>query len=181
MSVAVNLSVRQVLAPDIFVVVGDILRRSHVAPGRVCLKLTESVFMGDVGYFGPTLGRLKALGVSLSIDDFGTGYSSLSYLKRFPVDEVKVDRAFVDGLGTDPHDSSLVSAILAMADALDLSVTAEGVETQQQLAILTQLKCQRAQVYYLARPMPASGIDHLIALARRWPIGGEEPDTKGLR
>jgi EAL domain-containing protein (putative c-di-GMP-specific phosphodiesterase class I) len=137
--------------------------------------------MGDVGYFGPTLGRLKALGVSLSIDDFGTGYSSLSYLKRFPVDEVKVDRAFVDGLGTDPHDSSLVSAILAMADALDLSVTAEGVETQQQLAILTQLKCQRAQVYYLARPMPASGIDHLIALARRWPIGGEEPDTKGLR
>ena len=92
--------------------------------------------MEDVDYFGATLAGLKALGVDLAIDDFGTGYSSLSYLKRFPVDAVKVDRAFVDGLGADPHDTALVAAIVAMADALDLVVTAEGVETEDQLANL---------------------------------------------
>ena len=115
-----------------------------------------------------TLADLKALGVTLSIDDFGTGYSSLSYLKRFPVDEVKVDRSFVDGLGTDPLDTSLVAAIVAIADALDLQVTAEGVETKEQLAILKELQCERAQGYFLARPMPACDIDDLIADGRVW-------------
>ena len=95
-------------------------------PADLCLELTESVFMEDVDYFGRTLAGLKALGVDLAIDDFGTGYSSLSYLKRFPVDAVKVDRAFVDGLGTDPHDSALVAAIVAMADALGLRSRPRG-------------------------------------------------------
>jgi EAL domain-containing protein (putative c-di-GMP-specific phosphodiesterase class I) len=85
----VNLSVRQVLAPDIVDVVHDILQRTGVPPKSVCLELTESVFMGDVEYFSRTLANLKGLGVNLSTDDFGTGYSSLSYLKQFPVDEVK--------------------------------------------------------------------------------------------
>ncbi len=84
--------------------------------------------MEDSDYFTGTLAALKAIGVQLSIDDFGTGYSSLSYLKNFPVDAVKIDRAFVDGLGTDQRDYSLVAAILAMAEALGLSVTAEGIE-----------------------------------------------------
>ena len=106
---AVNLSVRQMLAPDIAGLVADVLARTGVRPGDLCLELTESVFMEDVDYFERTLASLKALGVRLAIDDFGTGYSSLSYLKRFPVDAVKVDRAFVDGLGTDPHDSALVA------------------------------------------------------------------------
>ena len=144
------------------------------APGRVppdlCLELTESVFMEDVDYFGRTLASLKALGVDLAIDDFGTGYSSLSYLKRFPVDAVKVDRAFVDGLGTDPHDSALVAAIVAMADALGLEVTAEGVETQDQLAILKRLQCRRAQGFYLARPMPADAMSRLVAESHRWQV-----------
>jgi diguanylate cyclase (GGDEF)-like protein/PAS domain S-box-containing protein len=170
LSLSVNLSVRQVLAPDIVDVVSDILRRSGVPPHCVCLELTESVFMGDVEYFSRTLADLKALGVTLSIDDFGTGYSSLSYLKRFPVDEVKVDRSFVDGLGTDPLDTSLVAAIVAIADALDLQVTAEGVETREQLAILKELQCQRAQGYFLARPMPACDVDHLIAGGRVWQV-----------
>ena len=111
------------------------------------------------------------MGVGLSIDDFGTGYSSLSYLKRFPVDAVKVDRAFVDGLGTDPHDSALVAAIVAMAAALDLEVTAEGVETQEQLANLKRLECQRAQGFYLARPMPAADMATLVAERPRWQVG----------
>jgi EAL domain-containing protein (putative c-di-GMP-specific phosphodiesterase class I) len=126
--------------------------------------------MGDVEYFSRTLTSLKALGISLSIDDFGTGYSSLSYLKRFPVDEVKVDRAFVDGLGTDPLDSSLVAAIMAIAEALELEVTAEGVETKQQLTILKQLKCDRVQGFYLARPMLAADIDCLIARGFVWEL-----------
>jgi predicted signal transduction protein with EAL and GGDEF domain len=94
----------------------------------------------------------------IAIDDFGTGYSSRSYLKRFPVDTVKVDRSFVSGLGTDPHDTGLVAAIIAMAAALNLQVTAEGVETELQLAHLKKLGCQRAQGFYLARPMPAPAI-----------------------
>ena len=126
--------------------------------------------MEDVDFFGKALGRLKALGVRLSIDDFGTGYSSLSYLKRFPVDAVKVDRAFVDGLGTDPHDSALVAAIVAMAGALDLEVTAEGVETQDQLAHLKRLGCRRAQGFHLARPMSADAVTELVA--ERAPLAG---------
>jgi EAL domain-containing protein (putative c-di-GMP-specific phosphodiesterase class I) len=162
LSVAVNLSVRQLVSPDIVEQIADVLQRTGVRPDTVCLELTESVFMGDVDYFGRTLSSLKDLGVMLSIDDFGTGYSSLSYLKRFPVDAVKIDKTFVDGLGTDPHDSALVAAIVAMAEALGLGVTAEGVETQSQLMILKDLQCARAQGFHLARPMPADVMQELV-------------------
>jgi EAL domain-containing protein (putative c-di-GMP-specific phosphodiesterase class I) len=170
MSVAVNLSVRQMLTPDIAGVIEDVSRRTGVRPADLCLEMTESGLMDDVDYFGRTLAAFKAFGVRLAIDDFGTGYSSLSYLKRFPVDAVKVDRSFVDGLGTDPHDSALVAAIVAMAAALGLEVTAEGVETQQQLADLKRLQCQRAQGFYLARPAPAAAITGLVAQSHRWQI-----------
>jgi EAL domain-containing protein (putative c-di-GMP-specific phosphodiesterase class I) len=172
--VAVNLSIRQMLAPDIAGLVEDVLRRTGAPAENICLELTESVFMDDVDYFARTLTSLKTLGVRLSIDDFGTGYSSLSYLKRFPVDAVKVDRAFVDGLGTDPHHSALVAAIIAMADALDLEVTAEGVETEDQLASLQKLQCQRAQGFYLARPMPADELTKLVTNAHRWHVNGAD-------
>jgi diguanylate cyclase (GGDEF)-like protein/PAS domain S-box-containing protein len=170
MSVAVNLSVRQVVAADVAGLIEDVLRRTGVRPDTLCLELTESVFMEDVDYFGRTLASLKTLGVQLAIDDFGTGYSSLSYLKRFPVDAVKVDRAFIEGLGTDPHSSALVAAIVAMADALSLDVTAEGVETQEQLASLKRLNCRRAQGFHLARPMPANGITRLVTDWHRWQV-----------
>jgi EAL domain-containing protein (putative c-di-GMP-specific phosphodiesterase class I) len=126
--------------------------------------------MEDVDYFGRTLAGLKAIGVDLSIDDFGTGYSSLSYLKLFPVDCVKVDRVFVDGLGTDPHDTALVAAVVAMASALDLQVTAEGVETREQLSGLKTLGVPRAQGFYFARPMPADAISKLVAESHRWDV-----------
>jgi diguanylate cyclase (GGDEF)-like protein/PAS domain S-box-containing protein len=171
MSVSVNVSVRQLVAPDVVSMIEAVLARTGTRPDSVCLELTESVFMEDVDYFGTTLARVKELGVGLSIDDFGTGYSSLSYLKRFPVDAVKVDRSFVAGLGTDLHDTALVAAIIAMADALDLEVTAEGVETAAQQAKLEQLGCQRAQGFYLARPMPASALTALVTEGHRWAIG----------
>jgi EAL domain-containing protein (putative c-di-GMP-specific phosphodiesterase class I) len=170
MSVAVNLSVRQLGASDIAHVLEDILRRTGARPEGLCLELTESVLMDDVDYFGRVLVSLKALGVRLTIDDFGTGYSSLGYLKRFPVDAVKVDRAFVDGLGTDCHDSAIVAAIVAMAGALGLEVTAEGVETHDQLAHLKKLQCWRAQGFYLAEPISADAISRLVAESHRWQV-----------
>ena len=170
LSIAVNLSVRQMLAPGIAELVADVLTRTGVRPADLCLELTESVFMEDVDYFGHTLASLKEIGVDLSIDDFGTGYSSLSYLKRFPVDGVKVDRVFVDGLGTDPHDTALVAAIVAMASALELQVTAEGVETHGQLMGLKSLGVPRAQGYLMDRPMPASEISRRVAEAHRWEV-----------
>jgi EAL domain-containing protein (putative c-di-GMP-specific phosphodiesterase class I) len=112
-----------------------------------------------------TLADCKALGVRLLIDDFGTGYSSLSYLNRFPLDGVKVDRSFIEGLGADRHHSALVAAIIAMATAMGLEVTAEGVETQDQLADLVRLGCQRAQGYYLDRPMTADAMGRVVAEA----------------
>ncbi|HUC37133.1 MAG TPA: PAS domain S-box protein [Acidimicrobiales bacterium] len=170
LSVAVNLSVRQMLAPEVTGLVQDVLRRTGARPEHLCLELTESVFMEDVDYFARTLSALKALGVGLSIDDFGTGYSSLSYLKRFPVDAVKVDRAFINGLGSDPYDTALVAAIVAMAHALELEVTAEGVETHDQLVSLKGLDCRRAQGFYLARPMPAGALTELVAKSHHWQI-----------
>jgi diguanylate cyclase (GGDEF)-like protein/PAS domain S-box-containing protein len=170
LSIAVNLSVRQMLAPDIAGVIDEVLKRTGVRPTDLCLELTESVFMEDVDYFGRTLASLKDLGLHLSIDDFGTGYSSLSYLKLFPVDGVKVDRVFVDGLGTDPHDTALVAAIVAMASALELQVTAEGVETREQLIGLRRLGVPLAQGFYFARPMSGEMISRLIAAGHRWDV-----------
>ncbi|MET0865085.1 MAG: EAL domain-containing protein [Nakamurella sp.] len=171
MTVAVNLSVRQIVSPGVVETVAKALAHSGVHPDTVCLEITESVFMNDADFFGETLLRLRALGVRLSIDDFGTGYSSLSYLKRFPVDAVKVDKAFIDGLGADPHDTALVSAIVAMADALGLVVTAEGVESPEQLSILRKLQCHRGQGYFLAKPLPAAEMDELVIRARCWSVG----------
>ena len=162
LSLAVNLSVRQMLSPDITDRIARVLAKSGMRSDDLCLELTESVFMQDADYFGRTLNELKALGVSLAIDDFGTGYSSLSYLRRFPVDSVKIDRAFVDGLETDSNDTALVQAIVAMAQALGLSVTAEGVETAQQMMCLTKLGVPRAQGFFIARPMPPENVTRLI-------------------
>jgi diguanylate cyclase (GGDEF)-like protein/PAS domain S-box-containing protein len=170
MTLAVNLSVRQILAPDVSGLVEDVLRRTGARPSSLCLELTESVFMEDIDYFEATVASLKALGVQLAIDDFGTGYSSLSYLKRFPVDAVKIDRSFVVGLGADPHDSALVAAIVAMAAALSLDVTAEGVETRTQLDMLSRLGCRRAQGFFLSRPMQAAGITEIVADSQLWRV-----------
>jgi diguanylate cyclase (GGDEF)-like protein/PAS domain S-box-containing protein len=168
MSLAVNLSVRQMIAPNIVDLVSDVIARTGVRPEGLSLELTENLFMRDVGHFEGTLSRLKELGVTLSIDDFGTGYSALSYLHRFPIDAVKVDRSFVAGLGKDPHASALVAAIVAMADALGICATAEGVETIEQLVGLKKVGCTRAQGYVFARPMAGTDIDRLVAGSHHW-------------
>ena len=179
MSVAVNLSVRQATSPGVVEVIAGVLDRTGIRPGDLCLELTESIFMDDVEYFGRTLTRLKALGVRLAIDDFGMGFSSLSYLKRFPIDVVKVDRAFVHGLGTDAHASALVAAIIAMAVALDLEVVAEGVETNDHVMGLRTLRCARAQGFHLARPLSADAMGRLVLGGKRLPLSA--PDDQRRR
>jgi len=119
------------------------------------LEVTESVLMDRDGRAREQLFGLKALGVTLAIDDFGTGYSSLSYLRRFPVDVLKIDRSFIKDLGRDPDADALVRAIVGMAQALKLSVVAEGVETAEQAAFLTALGCNYGQGWLFGKPVAA--------------------------
>jgi EAL domain-containing protein (putative c-di-GMP-specific phosphodiesterase class I) len=170
MTMAVNLSVRQVLSSEVIAMVQGAISKSGACPTDLSLELTESILMEDIDHCAKILMALKDLGVRLVIDDFGTGYSSLSYLKLFPFDAVKIDRAFVDGLGSDSHDSALVAAIIAMSAALKLEVTAEGVETREQMTLLKELSCQRAQGYLLSKPVPAGELTRLILDGFRWPV-----------
>jgi diguanylate cyclase (GGDEF)-like protein len=162
MVVRVNLSARQVAQPDLVDQVVAVLAETGVEPAALCLEITETTLMADADLSLEVLARLKHLGIRLAVDDFGTGYSSLAYLRRFPVDVVKIDRSFVAGLGGDPDDTAIVSAILHLAEALGLGTTAEGVETPGQLAELRRLGCRRAQGFLLARPEAPA------ALAQRW-------------
>ena len=114
--------------------------------------------MDDPEAAAATLLRLKEMGLIISIDDFGTGYSSLSYLKRFPIDSLKIDRAFVRDIATDPDDAAIVTAIITMAQSLKLDVIAEGVETEEQLNFLRNRGCHAAQGYYFSRPVPAERV-----------------------
>jgi EAL domain-containing protein (putative c-di-GMP-specific phosphodiesterase class I) len=149
-TMAVNLSARQVGQADLVERVRRVIEQSGPTASRLCLEITESVLMEESSV--AAMSALKALGVRLSIDDFGTGYSSLGYLKRFPVDSVKVDRSFVDGLGIEGEDSAIVAAVVSLGHALGLSVVAEGVETSGQLDALLELGCDRAQGYWFSGP-----------------------------
>jgi diguanylate cyclase (GGDEF)-like protein/PAS domain S-box-containing protein len=161
-SIAVNLSARQLLLPDLVDQVVAVLEQAGLDPSHLTLEITESVLMEDVDFSIERLLGLKALGVRLAVDDFGTGYSSLSYLKQLPMDTLKVDRSFVDGLGTDPHDSSIVAAVVALAEALDLVALAEGVESRLHVAELKSLGCQFAQGFHYARPLLPDELGRLV-------------------
>ena len=155
--VSVNLSARQLLDPEIVADVAGALARSGLPARRLTLEITESLLVQDPVAAAHTLRELKELGVKLALDDFGTGYSSLSYLARFPVDVVKIDKSFVDGLGTDQTGTgpNLVRAIVSLGNELGLGVTAEGIEARPQVEALLALGCRAGQGYLFARPMPA--------------------------
>ena len=154
LSVAVNLSARQFQEPDLPHMVGNIIEETGIAPQSLELEITESMLMEDSQEVRARLASLKDLGVSLTIDDFGTGYSSLSYLKRLPVDSLKIDRSFVQGLPADSADAEIAAAIIAMAHKLGLRVVAEGVETAEQLAFLRDNRCDVYQGFFADRPLP---------------------------
>ncbi len=153
-SISVNLSPRQLAEPGLTDDVARVLHVTGIAPEALWLEITESTLMHDAETAVRTLGSLRGLGVRLAVDDFGTGYSSMSYLKRFPVQALKVDRTFVDGLGREPEDSAICTAVVSLAHALGLRAVAEGVETPEQLAELRTLGCELAQGYLFGKPVP---------------------------
>ena len=153
--VAVNVSADTVLDPSFVTELAAILTSVDVNPGLLTLELTEGVVVHDAELAVVRMQELRALGIRLSVDDFGTGYSSLTYLKGLPVDEVKIDKGFVDGLATDPADRAVVRAVVDIAHTLGLKVVAEGVEQEDQLSILRALGVDEVQGYLCARPMPA--------------------------
>ena len=157
-SVEVNISARQIDDPRIVRTVEEILSRTGLPAEYLTLEITESALMADTASALAVLRALKGIGVQLAIDDFGTGYSSLSYLHRFPLDILKVDRSFVEALGTSGQGEDIVSAVIDLAHALGLKVVAEGVETTQQLQILRSLQCDLAQGFLFSRPLPAAEI-----------------------
>ncbi len=175
--VHVNLSARQLAQPNLPRLVQGVIDQALIDPGRLCLEVTESVLMEDAATSAKVLAELKNLGIELAIDDFGTGYSSLAYLRRFPVDVLKIDRSFVDGLGPDPDDSAIVSAIVNLAHTLDLVSVAEGVETTEQLEGLRALGCRSAQGFLFARPQPVPEVNRYLTTV--FPVNGVGPEISG--
>jgi EAL domain-containing protein (putative c-di-GMP-specific phosphodiesterase class I) len=160
--IAVNVSATQLARPGFAERLRRLLQDTGMDPALVELEVTERVIVEGMGEARATLDQVAALGVGIAIDDFGTGYSGLAYLKRFPIDTVKVDQSFVHDLTVDPDDAAIVTAIVAMAKSLGIDVVAEGVETEQQLQYLRDLGCNRAQGYFLARPMSAREVTKLL-------------------
>jgi diguanylate cyclase (GGDEF)-like protein/PAS domain S-box-containing protein len=158
--ISVNLSPAQFLQPGIVSTVADVLRDTGLPPKRLELEITEGTLMGDTQNALRILTSLKALGAKVAMDDFGTGYSSLSYLRKFPFDKIKIDRSFISDLEDDSEAETIVQAIIAMSRSLRLDVTAEGVETKQQLSMLRALGCNFVQGYLLGRPRNAAQLKH---------------------
>ncbi|HEU4656268.1 MAG TPA: EAL domain-containing protein [Capillimicrobium sp.] len=163
LGISVNVSARQLTQGDFADVVARTLRDTGLRPDALCLELTESAVIESGPTTMGTLNALKDLGVKLAIDDFGTGWSSLGHLRRFPLDVVKLDRSFVSGLGTEPQDASIAAAIISLAHALGLSTVAEGIETDEQLAVLSSLGCDLGQGYLFARPAPLDAFASFLA------------------
>ena len=153
--ISVNLSVRQLVHPDILEVVQSALQESGLPASALELEITESMIM-DVNETIGVLTRLRELGVWLAVDDFGTGYSSLAYLRLLPINTLKVDRAFVMGIGENMGDESIILAVIGIARSLNLSTVAEGVETQQQLTFLLEAGCDQIQGYFFGKPQPSN-------------------------
>jgi diguanylate cyclase (GGDEF)-like protein len=168
LGISVNLSGRQLQQPGLVEEIDAVLRETRLDPSALRLEITETVVMHDAASTLAKLEALKALGVQLAIDDFGTGYSSLGYLKRFPVDNLKIDRSFVKGIGRDVEDTAIVRAVITVAKSLNLSVTAEGIESADQIDELRALGCDSGQGYYFAKPMASDRVPAMLLATSPW-------------
>ena len=167
LKISVNLSPRQVSHPSLVDSLAEVLEETGLEAGRLQLEITETVLIDDTDVALETLNDLKALGVGLVLDDFGTGYSSLAYVKRFPIDMLKIDRSFVDGLSRGgSEDAAIVSAVISMGRALRVNVVAEGVETREQATQLRTLGCEFAQGFLYARPLGADAVADFLGSRR---------------
>ena len=160
--IAVNLSTRQLMQPGFADLVARILKENGLPATALDLEITESILMHPTDENLAPLKQLSGMGVQLSVDDFGTGYSSLSYLKRFPIHALKIDKSFVRGIGQAQNDEAITSAIIAMAQSLNLKVIAEGVETAEQAAFLRAHQCLNVQGFYYSKPVPAEAFAELL-------------------
>ncbi len=166
--IAINVSPRQITEADLVSLVVDVLDRTGLSPGRLEIEITETLLIVDGEPASQVLQQLCDLGVRIVLGDFGTGYSSLSYLQRFPLSRVKIDKSFINELTVSPKARSIASAILELGHQLQLEVTAEGVETLEQLEMLEQRRCDQFQGYLLARPIPQSQVrDFILRAASR--------------
>jgi len=169
--VGVNVSVRQLIRPMFIDNVLLTLAAANVAPERLCIEVTETAIADNVDAVVAALRQLRDAGVKVAIDDFGTGHASLTYLAKFPVDIVKIDKSFVQGLGNDAASGVIVRSVAAMAHALGMTVIAEGVENLNQLEIVLEAGCDAAQGYLFSRPVPRQQCVEALANAVPWPVG----------
>ncbi len=160
--VSVNVSGHQLIEGDLIADIARILAQTGVAPHWLEVELTEGSLMENTQHTIASLQRLHAMGVKISIDDFGTGYSSLAYLRRFPIDTLKIDIAFIREVTTNPQDAAITRTIIELAHSLNLRVVAEGVETQAQLAFLKEAGCDQIQGYLFSRPLPVDTLKRLL-------------------
>jgi diguanylate cyclase (GGDEF)-like protein/PAS domain S-box-containing protein len=181
LSVAVNVSMLQLLRGDFSEIVRRVLADTGLPPRALELELTESVLMANAEQAAAKLQALREMGVSLAIDDFGTGYSSLAYLKRLPITTLKIDKTFVTDLNRDPDDTAITTTVITMAHSLGLTVVAEGVETETQLRFLDHFRCDEIQGYWLSRPVDP---DSCLRFIREWTPamigGGDAPQPAGV-
>jgi EAL domain-containing protein (putative c-di-GMP-specific phosphodiesterase class I) len=161
--ISVNLSGTQIERGNLVNTVSTVLKETGIAPASLELEVTESVIMKDPEQAAAVLNGLRELGVELAIDDFGTGYSSLSYLKRFPLDNLKIDKSFVKGIPQDPNDVAIICAIVALAENLQLRVTAEGVESEAQRKFLLTHGCHVGQGYLFSPAVPRSKFEPMLS------------------
>jgi EAL domain-containing protein (putative c-di-GMP-specific phosphodiesterase class I) len=158
----VNLSARQFRGKDLDAVVARALMDSGISPALLELELTESLLMRDPEQTVRTLQCLESYGVRLAVDDFGTGHSSLAYLSRFPIDSLKIDRAFVRDAGSNPEDRAIIQTIIQLAHGLGLTVIAEGVETESQMELLKAQGCDEIQGFLFSKPLPAHEVEKYL-------------------
>ena len=154
-AISVNISPRQFQQPGLDLEVAEVLRSTGLRPDCLKLEITEGVIMEDVDWTIAMTGKLKKIGVKLAVDDFGTGYSSLAYLKRLPLDVLKIDQSFIQGIGSVREDTAIVQAILSLAESLNLDVTGEGIETAEQAELLNRWNCSRGQGFFFVKPVDA--------------------------
>jgi diguanylate cyclase (GGDEF)-like protein len=163
---AVNLSAKQLARADIVDDIRAIMQETGIDPSSLILEITESVMMADMDLSIARLTELKELGVQIAIDDFGTGYSSLNYVRRFPVDILKVDKSFIDGVSEGGESSALTAAVIELAGILNLKPVAEGIERVDQLERLLELHCELGQGFYFAKPLESASLEELLAERR---------------
>jgi EAL domain-containing protein (putative c-di-GMP-specific phosphodiesterase class I) len=173
MRVAVNLSPMQFRDTGVLDMIDGALKQSGLPPSRLELEITENTVLETNTFTVDAIWKLHSDGVRIALDDFGTGYSSLSYLRRFPFDKIKIDRSFIKDLGREKDDSSIILAIIGLADSMNMVVTAEGVETAEQAALLTSYGCAQAQGFLFCQPMPATDLTNLIDASEAVPTAAQ--------